>query len=113
MTHHSSLFQICFFCSLTITARANDGDVPLTVPTYRTYRWVRSNVIAWTLSVAPVVVNVAPAISAQPVEPSADSWILPARAGVVPLTAPTCWTAKHRPSPVMRSTADPVTVLVT
>src|SRR5687767_6122702 len=46
------------------------------------------------------------------VVPSADSWILPANVGDVPVTAPTCCTAKHRPSPASRSPVAPLWLAV-
>src|SRR5687767_5205742 len=61
---------------------------------------------------AVTAVNAAPATSVQ-LELSDDSWILPANDGPVPLTDPTAWTAKHRPSASCMSMLDPLFVSVT
>src|SRR5205085_2397525 len=42
-----------------------------------------------------------------------DSWILPARDGLVPVTAPTTWMAKQDPSASIMSTDEPVLVSLT
>src|SRR5438067_6087321 len=93
------------------TARFTDGVVPVIVPAHRTYRAVRVNRITWTWFDVVTVSNPAPSMAFQTV-PSSDSSIQLFSVAPVPVSCPTCWTAKHGPSPETRSIAEPLRLAV-